>query len=99
MTTKVKNKQSLGVQYALQIIEEGKEPMSLDEIKGKYQLEFPFKVKKVVHVADHGTVLPIGIIVIVKEYGKNCDGDNAYRIEIDSEDKATPANFKQWVLV
>lgn len=50
MSTKetTKTKQGLGVQFAEQILEEGKRPMSLDEIKGKYQLNFPFTVVRVV---------------------------------------------------
>lgn len=48
MATKVKTKENLGVQMALKVIEEGKKPMSADQIRGKYQLEFPFVIKRVV---------------------------------------------------
>lgn len=39
------------VQMALQIIEEGRKPMSPQQIQTKYQLEFPFTVKRVVGVS------------------------------------------------
>lgn len=37
-----------GVAMALKVLEEGKRPMSPDQIKGKYGLEFPFTVRRVV---------------------------------------------------
>lgn len=43
----VKDKVGIGAQMALQIIEEGKRPMSVDQIKAKYQLNFPFVIKLV----------------------------------------------------
>lgn len=50
MTTKevTKAKTGLGIKFALEIIEDGKRPMSPDQIKAKYQLDFPFTVKRVV---------------------------------------------------
>ena len=46
MSTKQEKKLGIGVSYALQIIEEGNRPMSIDQIKSKYQLEFPFTVRR-----------------------------------------------------
>ena len=44
----IKTAVNTGVEMALKIIEEGKRPMSPAQIKAKYQLEFPFTVKRVV---------------------------------------------------
>lgn len=43
------------IQLAEDIARKSNEPMSPDEIKGKFQLEFPFTVKRVVGGVKHGT--------------------------------------------
>jgi hypothetical protein len=48
MTTATKQKVSDIVQAARKIAAESNRPMSPDEIKGKFQLEFPFTVKRVI---------------------------------------------------
>lgn len=42
-------KNNLATQMVLQIIEDGKRPMSIRQIMAKYELSFPFMVRKVVN--------------------------------------------------
>lgn len=73
MTVKtiVRGKDNLGVQMAIRIIEEGKRPMSPEQIKGKYQLEFPFVIKRVIegyilnNPGDSTEMTRVGAVIVV----------------------------------
>ena len=88
-TTTINN---VGVDIALKIIEEGKRPMSIDEIKAKYQLEFPFSVVKIINTTEWvSTKLKVGTVIKIDGYTKY----NDYLLENNTW---TPPNVKQWNL-
>lgn len=85
------------VKLAEEIVRRSNEPMSIDQIKGKFQLAFPFRVKKVCSVGNYAEtckdIWPVGIVVTVTGHDK----DGCYAIL--EENVITPGEVKQWVLI
>lgn len=97
MAVKVKKQVSDIVKLATEIATNANKPMSIDQIKGKFQVEFPFNVKKVIlhpSAANHIT-LPVGLVIEVKGLKKAGE----YVVETKNGLFWTPGEYEQWVLV
>ena len=86
----------------LEIIEDGSRPRTIREIQEKYELKFPFRVKKVL-LFDNLDVLPIGAIIEVTSFRKFSDLEEIAALppysEIDNEKYYAPVDRGQlWVL-
>lgn len=76
-------------------------PMSLDEIIDKFQVDFPFLVKKLVNPssAKKDVEFPLGQRVDVAGYWVGPNGDSGYVVRANGETYWTPHGEKQWVLI
>lgn len=96
----VKTKKTEIVKLAEEIVEKSNEPMCIDEIRGKFQLEFPFHVKKVIPACkapDIEVYWLIGEVLAVEGFCKNQKG---YDVVDSLRDLAwTDGDAKQWALV
>lgn len=95
MQTTTQNKVTDIVAFARKIAHRSNEPMTLNEIKGKFQLEFPFTVKKVVDAGMRYQVsYPVGTVLTVLDYSTKERG----HYDLDSG-SYTPGDLAQWVLI
>ena len=94
-TTKGQTSKSAIVELARDIARKSNEPMSIDEIRAKFDPAFPFQVKKVVKPA--GTLLEVGAVVEIVGYHPTVEG--SYNCAFLAFDWAAPGNYQQWVLV
>ena len=93
--TKTKNEVSSIVDLARKIADNSNNPMSIDQIKGKFELNFPFSVRKVTN--PHNGIIPINDRITIFEFHPEKPGQ--YLIQWGDKKGVTEGSTEQWVLV
>lgn len=90
------------VALAEEVARKANEPMSIDQIRGRFQVTFPFQVRKVTRSGGMNKVAQVfhvGQVISITGHSSKYPGNYSTDYSKEDTDWTTPGSLEQWVLV